>query len=219
MKAPRRLGTTKKAFINVFLNNLIRESEESGIPIKKEETWVSECLFEYGRRHYLFGAQVTCGLKRISRIASEANQTITTFNRDISGMSSTGTSAAAEDSDPGPTYFTTAMELAFRFRQLNPDLASSRWERTCVGLCVTKVLVGYPLSIYPQFCLRATQDPLSSNLRSLYTVEQDVALKKYVNCWATLSPASSIDLLSLIKDPVSLPLSLPPQPENHLQSE
>ena len=54
-------------------------------------------LLEYAKRHFYKGAQTSGCLNRISRIASEANQTVPLFNIDLSGLFSTGAVAAAED--------------------------------------------------------------------------------------------------------------------------
>lgn len=92
---------TSDLYVQSFLKVLKEKCEEAGILIKLEETWYSRHLFEYSRRYHYRGAQVSSTLKKITRLASEANQTIPTLSGDLSGIFSTGASAAAED----PSYF------------------------------------------------------------------------------------------------------------------
>lgn len=72
---------------------------------------------------------------------------------------------------------------------------------------------GYPTVLYPQFALRATQDSLSWDfvLKHLMT---DPRFRSCVYQLLDISRPSRIDHTQLIKDPSSIPLNLPPQPEN-----
>lgn len=70
----------------------------AGIVIKLEETWYSRNLFEYSRKYHYKGAQVSCCSKRVTRLASEANQVIPSLSGDLTGIFSTGAAVAAEDS-------------------------------------------------------------------------------------------------------------------------
>ncbi len=55
---------------------------------------------------------------------------------------------------------------------------------------------------------------------SLLTATDDNLLRPFLEVWATFTAKSGApDYLSLIKDPVSLPLRMPPQPENHLRDQ
>jgi hypothetical protein len=52
--------------------------------IKAEDSWHSDTPIEYSRAYHYKGAQVSTTLKKISRIHSEANQTVPKFNALIS---------------------------------------------------------------------------------------------------------------------------------------
>lgn len=97
-------GTSKDQYINDFK---IAMAEKCGLVIKAEESWHSEKLVEYSRAYHYKGAQLSTALIKISRVNSEANQTIPTFNGKIAGMFSAGSSAAGEDHVPYWTGHTT----------------------------------------------------------------------------------------------------------------
>ncbi|UDL13960.1 MAG: RNA dependent RNA polymerase [Xiangshan Nyami-like virus] len=214
-----RLQINKEGYIRQFLQVLEDLSTRIGIVIKLEETWWSSSLFEYSRRYHLNGAQVSGALKRVSRLASEANQVIPSLNSDLSGLFSTGASAAAEDSTPMYAYYCTIVEAAMRIRQSNPWLKEKQWETTCCLLLITRTLGGYPITIYSQFCTRAVQDVLTSNLHLVRTASKDPLLGKEMRKLVNLNIRGKRDYLSLIKDPQSLPLVLPVQPENFIKRE
>lgn len=83
---------------------------------------------------------------------------------------------------------------------------------------VTCCLGGYPITICSQFCTRAVQDVLSSNLHLVKTAASDRILGPHIARLVILECGKQ-DFLSLIKDPQSLPLNLPIQPENYLRRE
>ena len=56
---------TREKYIERFLSVLEHQCSLMGIVMKKEECWVSKDLFEYSRKYYFEGAQVSCTLKRI----------------------------------------------------------------------------------------------------------------------------------------------------------
>lgn len=93
---------TEYEYVDNFVNVLTRYAQDAGIPIKPLETWQAEKLFEYSRKYHYMGAQVSCALKKISRLSSEVNQVVPTLNSDLSGLYSTGASAASEDLTPTP---------------------------------------------------------------------------------------------------------------------
>lgn len=73
-------GTSKDHYINDFKVAMSAMAEKCGLVIKAEESWHSEKLVEYSRAYHYKGAQASTALKKISRVNSEANQTIPTFN-------------------------------------------------------------------------------------------------------------------------------------------
>lgn len=103
--------------------------------------------------------------------------------------------------------------------RLYPWILQEPWEYTCCLLMVTRSLEGYPITIYSQFCTRAVQDVLSTNLHLIRTVLHDPILRDHMARAYTLTLSMHKDPLSLIKDPQSLPLHMPIQPENFVKGE
>lgn len=214
----RDKSLTSDSYVQSFLKVLKEKCEAAGIQIKLEETWYSRNLFEYSRRYHYRGAQVSGALKKISRLASEANQTIPTLSGDLSGIFSTGASSAAEDLTPRSAYFCTIVEASLSFLNAQSWALKEPFEYVCCIFLVTRCLGGYPITLYSQFCTRAVQDVLSSNLHLIKTVKADKLLGPHIARVVTLECGKQ-DFLSLIKDPQSLPLNLPIQPENYLRRE
>lgn len=219
MEFLKQRSQTIDDYIKQYLQVLKDLCEAAHIVIKLEETWYSRHLFEYSRKYHYKGAQVSSCCKKITRLASEANQVIPSMNSDIAGIFSTGATAAAEDSTPMYSYFCTIVEATLHLWQEDEWLTKEPWEYTCCLLLVTRSLGGYPVSIYSQFCTRAVQDLLSTNLHLIRTVLNDSVLQKQMARVVTLSTGSHVDFLSLIKDPQSIPLDIPIQPENYVKKE
>lgn len=98
-------GTTKEQYISDFKIATSAMADKCGLVIKAEESWHSEKLVEYSRTYHYKGVQASTALMKISRVNSEANQTIPTFNGKITGMFSAGSSAAGEDHVPYWSYY------------------------------------------------------------------------------------------------------------------
>lgn len=58
LKIPHRI-TDYNDYVLSFINKLVSNSNEAGLPIKGEETWYSRKIFEYSRKYFVEGAQVS----------------------------------------------------------------------------------------------------------------------------------------------------------------
>ncbi|CAK1591153.1 unnamed protein product [Parnassius mnemosyne] len=83
-----------------------------------------------------------------------------------------------------------------------------------VLLLMNRSVRGYPPMLFPQFATRATQDTLCLGLRLLKHLLKDNRLRMEVHALLDIGRPSHVDHIQLIKDPGSIPLNLPPQPEN-----
>lgn len=171
-------GYTRDTYIQTYLKELQTLCDQAEIIIKLEETWYSRNLFEYSRKYHYKGIQISSCCKRISRIASEANQVIPSLQEDLSSIFSTGATAGGEDNTPMAAYYCTIVEAALRLYTAHSQLLSEPWEYLCCLLLTTRCLGGYPITIYSQFCTRAVQDLLSTNLHLARTVMQDTILSR-----------------------------------------
>lgn len=165
-----RENQTERGYVNNFVAVLTRYANDAGIPIKPLETWQAAKLFEYSRKYHYEGAQVSCALKKVSRLASEANQVIPTVNGDLSGLYSTGASATSEDLTPGCAYTTTLFEAMHLLRRAMPWLREKSLGHSIVAATNTRTLGGFPVTSYPNFCMRAVQDSLTTGLHWLRTL-------------------------------------------------
>lgn len=207
----------ERSYVNNFGNVLTRYAQEAGIPIKPLKKWQAAKLFEYSSKYHYEGAQVSCALKKISRLASEANQVIPTVNGDLSGLYSTGASAPAEDMTPGCAYVTAVFESIHLLRRVMPWLREKTLGHSIVLATTSRSLGGFPVTSYPNFCMRAIQDPLTTGLHWLRTL-----LSRGATCGAAeelvhLVKKGRVEYESLVKDPTSLPLATPLQPEHYLR--
>lgn len=212
------LRMTRKQYISWFQETLLELCTKAGITLKLEETWVSTSLLEYGREFFFKGAQVSSTLKRVSRMASEANQTIPSFNGDIAGVFSAGMGAAQKDHLPIPSYWCTALEASIMAHDRFPELRRYPVEYIVCLLSVPRSLGGWPITLFPNFCTRSVQDPLTCALHLARTLMKSPRHREHIARVATTRMKNS-DPAMLIKDPQSIPLLLPRQPENYLKNK
>ncbi|CAB3229914.1 unnamed protein product [Arctia plantaginis] len=209
---------TRHSYIKWFQETLLGLCTQAGITLKLEETWVSSSLLEYGREFFFKGAQVSSSLKRISRISSEANQTIPSFNSDIAGIYSTGMSAAQKDHTPISAFWTTVLEASIAAHERFPELNKYPPEYVACLLSVPRTLGGWPITLFANFSTRSVQDALTCALHLVRTLLQSPRHRQHMLRIA-ITRMKSTDPTMLIKDPQSLPLILPRQPENYLKSK
>lgn len=212
-------GSTKEQYISDFKVVMSAMADKCGLVIKSEESWHSEKLVEYSRAYHYKGAQASTTLKKISRVNSQANQTIPTFNGKIAGMFSAGSSAAGEDYVPYWAYYVTCVETAHHIRRHMFFLHRQPIENTSCVLMIGRVLGGLPIVIYPQFCTSAVQDVLSSNLHLVKTMCDNPVMSRFARSLMSIQGQRNLDFETLVKDPQSLPIDMPIQPENYLKDK
>ncbi|CAG5001731.1 unnamed protein product [Parnassius apollo] len=83
-----------------------------------------------------------------------------------------------------------------------------------VLLLMNRSVGGYPTVLFPQLAARASQDTLSLGLSIFRWALQYNQFRKEVHALFDISKPSHIDHVQLIKYSGSIPLNLPPQPEN-----
>lgn len=183
------------------------------------ESWQSRRLLEYGIKYFVDGVQVSGALKKVSRLTSEANQAIYTLNTVLAGLFSSGAAIAGDDITPIPAYTLTVFEASIALWKAHPEYLSRSNEWMTVLLLMNRSVGGYPTVLFPQFALRATQDTLSLGLSMLKHLLEDTQFRSCVHKLLDISQPSNVDHVQLIKDPGSVPLSLPPQPENFFRRQ
>lgn len=201
-------GSNRQEYIDRFVTMLADNSAKAGLVVKTQETWTSTTLFEYARRYHYKGSQVPSGLKRVVRIASEANQTLPSVSADISSIFSTGTSAAQEDISPIPSFYVAAVETLFLLHHHRGLSRPKGIDQELALLTTTNTLGGYPVSPITSFMYRAIQDPLTE---SLAFVRSLIAQRPETLSHIPFQLRHPRDLTNLIKDPMSIPVLQPQQ--------
>lgn len=92
-------------------------------------------------------------------------------------------------------------------------------ENTSCILMVGRVLGGLPIVIYPHFCTRAVLDVLSSNLHLVRTMCENPVMSRFAQSLVSVQGQRNPDFETLVKDPQSLPIDMPIQPENYLKDK
>ena len=91
---PPRATVNIETFSRNYLDELGRLAADGWLQLKKEETWISTILFEYGKRFYIHGAPVSSALKRASKVSVEGNTGISTLSSEIASVFSNGVAIA-----------------------------------------------------------------------------------------------------------------------------
>ncbi|KAJ8709986.1 hypothetical protein PYW07_009352 [Mythimna separata] len=126
------LRMTRSQYISWFQETLFELCAQAGITLKLKETWVSTSLLEYGE-FFFKGAQVSSALKRISRMASEANQTETEMNPQQGATHTTCTGHESERSGDTSEKELASITFASRIPEFWADqmrLCKENWYGT-----------------------------------------------------------------------------------------
>ncbi|APG78650.1 RNA-dependent RNA polymerase, partial [Beihai rhabdo-like virus 3] len=213
----RDLDMSVQTYIDAFLGKVSEISSEVGMELKMDETWVSTNLFEYGKKYHYRGVEVSSGLKRASKISSETNSGLPTLSNSISSLFSGGISTSGCDSSPQPGFVLACVEAAVLLSEEDQSLSILE---TAALLMIPRHLGGLPVVNYAGFCYRGQMDPLTSAISLVNTCyHSDRELWSKVSSFLRLSPSNRRDLLLLIKDPFSLCIYVPMQPENMIRKE
>lgn len=132
----RRWLTVDKARYNQsILDKYIRFKERFfstmkgiGLPVKKDETWESTCMFAYGKNLFLKGMPLCMSQKRICRMFAMANDQFPSLEAEISTIFGAGNAATQSDVDyyiPFILASTLACETFLINIQYSPLLGTS----------------------------------------------------------------------------------------------
>ncbi|CAH2236869.1 jg23225 [Pararge aegeria aegeria] len=83
-------------------------------------------------------------------------------------------------------------------------------------LSTSRVMGGFPVTLFANFCTRAVQDPLTSQLCLIKTFMASPRHRPHILRVAT-TLMKHTDPKMLIQDPLSLPINMPRQPENYIK--
>lgn len=144
-------------------------SEESGLPIKLAETFVSNHYYEYGRSSYFDGKKASAAIKRCSRIGTDSQEALPSLNSRVGGIHATAIPCAGESVCPIPAYCVAQYETS---RQILTYTDKLDINRLTAMLLVTRSLGGLKGNNYSSYAMRGTVDPLCSNLSIIKTAKR-----------------------------------------------
>ncbi|CAG4957124.1 unnamed protein product [Parnassius apollo] len=111
----------------------------------------------------------------------------------------------------------TEFEAAKFLWRRHPGYREKSDEWMTVLLFMNRSVGGYPTVLIPQFAAHASQDTLSLGLSILKYALQNNLFRMEVHSLLDISKPLHVDHIQLIKDLGSIPLNLPPQPENMIR--
>lgn len=111
--------------ILTFMATLTRTAEEIGLPIKREETWISTNVFVYGKEIIVKGTFLPGALKRIGRVYFEVNEVFPTCESKLATIHTSGQAATQKGDHPIFAYAISVMESYFSF--LKDLRVASNW--------------------------------------------------------------------------------------------
>ena len=206
-----RLSADQRSNVQLFATNLPSKLEvEFGpeghnIPIKKAECWYSGHLIELNKELFLDGVHLSNGLKFASKITSDSNDTIGSFESKISGIATTCEAVGRTIDQPEIAYFLYNVEVTiacWRYKFLGDKISSYQavpiWN-TAIG--------GLPVSFLVNFILRGYPDRLTAQMSLLqYLRDNNPTLLSEVLRISPFQMSTSISPELLVLDPYSLNL-------------
>ena len=148
-------------------------------------------------------------------MSSESNDGLPTTGNRVGCAFSAGVAVTGVDPTPEPAYFCSCFEAAW---VLSEELKVTVDQLTAL-LLVPRHLGGFPVVNYSGFCYRGQMDPLASSISVVVSCkETHPHVYKEISRLVDCSPSSHRDFTLLIKDPFSLCINMPLQPENAVRS-
>ncbi|APG78642.1 RNA-dependent RNA polymerase [Beihai rhabdo-like virus 4] len=205
---------TPTDYATAFIAQLEKNSSKLGMKLKPEETWSSSILFEYSKKYYYKGVEVSQGLKTASRIGQDTNDDFDTLTNSVAGSFSSGVNIASRDHSPIPGYIlacvNASLDLEIRLGlKVNETVAFLLGNRS-VGML--------PTVTFESFMVRGVQDPLSSCISVIkYCYRHFPAIAKVFSFILDLRQYRP-DPKLLIKDPLALAIKIPQSAESAVRN-
>ncbi|DAZ87892.1 TPA_asm: hypothetical protein [Girado virus 1] len=210
-----------KSSIGVIVANLIKEISlrfsKIGLILKAEETWYSMFLFEYSKKHFYKGLEISSTIKKVIRLGLDINDGIYTFSNALASIFSSGISIAGTDVIPDLAYYMSVFEASFLLDQVTNGYLTL--QKLIISMLISRELGGYPIVIYSLFTMKGNMDPLTNSVSLVKTLIENSNYSGLVLRFLDLRPSPNRDYLLLIKDPFSLNIGVPKQIENIIRSK
>lgn len=172
-----------------YLETLERVAGEFCLKIKKEESWFSHLVINYGKDILVKGVYLSQGMKRVSRTFPDTNDIFPTILDKVSSMQTTGLATAQKSLDPITAYFICMLETILMIRKevMSPLLSNVHHTKRVRDWLTSDTSIDYmlhgdtvclniPILNIVEYLYRGHPDPLSSYLTFL-TINAEHCLK------------------------------------------
>ncbi|ALJ30341.1 polymerase [Parrot bornavirus 5] len=208
-----------QALADRALGSIYKHARLAGHNLKVEECWVSDCLYEYGKRLFFQGIPVPGSLKQLSRVSDSTGELFPNLYSKLACLVSSCLGASLSDISPWVALTSgVCLYMIELYVELPPSIMQN--EQLLVTLClVGPVLGGLPTpATLPSVFFRGMSDPLPLQLSLLKTLLSSTSISlSFVNRVVKLRIAPYPDWLSLITDPTSLNISQVFRPERQIR--
>nr|VVX76797.1 RNA-dependent RNA polymerase [Borna disease virus 1] len=201
------------------LGALYKHARLAGHNLKVEECWVSDCLYEYGKKLFFRGVPVPGCLKQLSRVTDSTGELFPNLYSKLACLTSSCLSAAMADTSPWVALATgVCLYLIELYVELPPAIMQD--ESLLTTLCLVGPSIGglpTPATL-PSVFFRGMSDPLPFQLALLQTLIKTTGVTcSLVNRVVKLRIAPYPDWLSLVTDPTSLNIAQVYRPERQIR--
>ncbi|AIJ27440.1 L protein [Aquatic bird bornavirus 2] len=215
----KSLAESNQSQADRALGSLYKHARLAGHHLKMEECWVSDCLYEYGKRLFFKGIPVPGSLKQLSRVTDSTGELFPNLYSKLACLVSSCLSAAMSDTSP---WVALTTGICLYLIELYVELPASimQDESLLTTLClVGPALGGLPTpATLPSVFFRGMSDPLPLQLALLQTLISTTSISSsFVNRVVKLTIAAYPDWLSLVTDPTSLNIAQVFRPERQIR--
>nr|QVG74755.1 RNA-dependent RNA polymerase [Mononegavirales sp.] len=220
--------------IHLVMRHLEEVSSEIGLPVKPSETWISSCVFAYGKEIIINGAFAPAALKRFCRAYYDVGEVFPTMDNKLATIHTAGQTAAQKGDHPLLAYFLSLFESRVqvylsltRTNEFGVVLMSSRlytqafiFDFVCYITLLPRALGGYPAGTILSYMYRGHPDPLTEALNAVQLLAQRSPVMKKALAYSLRDKKfkEKVDETMLIQDPTSVNWDLPVLPANILKN-
>nr|WLV26927.1 L [Munia bornavirus 1] [Munia bornavirus 1] len=215
----KSLAESNQMLADRSLGCLYKHARLAGHHLKMEECWVSDCIYEYGKRVFFKGIPVSGSLKQLSRVTDSTGELFPNLYSKLACLVSSCLSAAMSDTSP---WVSLTTGICLYLIELYVELPASimQNETLLTTLClVGPSLGGLPTpATLPSVFFRGMSDPLPFQLSLLKTLLKSTSIStSFVNRVVKLKIGAYPDWLSLVTDPTSLNIVQVFRPERQIR--
>ncbi|DBA13213.1 TPA_asm: L polymerase [Bombay duck fish bornavirus] len=190
-----------------------------GLILKPEECWSSDVLYEYGKKMYFRGSQVSNFLKIFSRITDSTGELYPNVYARLACLSSSCLAASQADHTPWPSVIASIVVYCLEVRVLLPRSIWGNVDRLVALALVGPMIGGLPSpAVLPSVFFRGMSDQLTFQLSLLRTAVLVGASKAEIHRIAKLRVPHSPSPQALVVDPTCLNISQVRRPERVIRS-